>query len=238
MSDEEADAEEQVDSIKVFKATCIQALGLKGPWLPAVQAVAGREYIQLSKWDRRLTQLATGQPLNLHTAAKKPLNNINVRWFEVMAGLRLDACSASLRQVIRQAAEAEGVAKPQKIRQVTDQDKFLCGQTVSVEAPAVLSKDTGDELRPPLQMRVLFAVRGDIWIELTAANLEYIRDAIRESEPYEQPVSKRAKTIRGSPKKRRKRGRKPKDDGDNLPVLEGGEGAAARDALDDDGLDE
>ena len=26
-------------------------------------------------------------------------------------------------------------------------------------------------------------------------------------------------------------GRKPKDDGENLPVLEGGEGAAARDAL-------
>ena len=112
MSDEESDHEEQVDSIKVFKATCVQAPGLKGPWLPAVQVVAGTEYIQLSKWDRRLTQLATGKPLNLHTAAKRPLNNINVQWFETMAGLRLQACAASLRQVIQQAAEAEGVPKP------------------------------------------------------------------------------------------------------------------------------
>ena len=55
------------------------------------------------------------------------------------------------------------------------------------------SKEDSTELRPSTQLQVLFAVRGDIWVELTDANLEYVRDAMRNSQPFDQPISKRAK---------------------------------------------
>ena len=218
MSESDAGVDEP-DSIKVFKCTAIRAPGLKSTWLPAVQTVAGDEYIKLSKWDRHLTHFVTSKPLNLHAGGGRPLNNINVQWFEDMCSLRLQACNAAVKQVIEQAADAEGVPRPAKIRAATQEDEFLCGRTIVVSAPAVVKEDV--EIQAPRSLRLLWAVRGDLWLELTSGNLEYIRHAIQASTPYQQPVSKRAVQAKGSPgKKRRKRGRKPKHgEAADLPVL-------------------
>ena len=137
MSESDAGVDEP-DSVKVFKCTAIRAPGLKSTWLPAVQTVAGDEYIKLSKWDRHLTHFVTSKPLNLHAGGGRLLNNINVQWFEDMCSLRLQACNAAVKQVIEQAADAEGVPRPTKIRAATQEDEFLCGRTIVVSAPAVV----------------------------------------------------------------------------------------------------
>ena len=119
MSESDAGVDEP-DSIKVFKCTAIRAPGLKSTWLPAVQTVAGDEYIKLSKWDRHLTHFVTSKPLNLHAGGGRPLNNINVQWFEDMclSGCRLatqlSSRGSSRRQTRRECRGPQKSGQPRK----------------------------------------------------------------------------------------------------------------------------
>eukprot|EP00439_Symbiodinium_sp_Y106_P081249 s52_g20.t1 len=208
--------------VLIYKATCIKGPGLRSPWMPAVQTVSGVEYVKLVKWDRDLTLFCTGQPMNLHTKAKKPLNNINVAWFEEMKTLRQQACDSAVKKVILEAAEAEGKPPPAKIRAAQAEDEFLVGGSVVLDVPDIYNKDNEDEVvEPGRQLRVLWGVKGEIWVELTEANLRYVRQAIRHSTPFVQQRSKRCK---GSPGRRaKKRGRKPIVAGDDPADPEEGE---------------
>ena len=76
-----------------------------------------------------------------------------------------------------------------------------------IDVPEIYTNQN-EKLEEARQLRVLWAVRGDLWIELTEDNLRYVRSAISHSEPAVRKVSKRA--LKLSPNKRhRKRGRKP-----------------------------
>ena len=204
---EREEGEEQEQPIAIFKATCIRGPGLKAPWMPAVQTIGGVDYIKLVKWDRELTMFCTGKALVFGgDATKRSVHNINVRWFQDVAILRHQACDAAVKKVIIEAAQAEGKEPPAKIRQARPEDEFLIGSSVIIDVPSICDENN-EILEEARQLRVLWAVKGDLWVELTEDNLRYVRHAIRQSEPFVQTRTKRA--AKSSPKRHRKRGRKP-----------------------------
>eukprot|EP00439_Symbiodinium_sp_Y106_P082018 s1148_g21.t1 len=213
--DGEPEDEEQEQPIAIFKATCIRGPGLKAPWMPAVQTIGGIEYIKLVKWDRELTMFCTGKALVFGgDGSKKPAHNINVRWFEDTCILRQHACDAAVKRVIIEAAQAEGKEPPAKIRQARPEDEFLIGSSVMIDVPEI-HDENNEMLEEARQLRVLWAVKGDLWMELTEANLRYVRHAIKQSEPHVQNRSKRS--AKSSPKRQRKRGRKAAADQEAPP---------------------
>ena len=219
------DGAEDEEEIRIYEATCIQ-YG-KSTWMPSVQLISGVKFIRVSKWDRHLTTFCTRRPLNLYSSGSRPLNTINVVWFDEVKSLRVQACNQAIRKVIEDGAEAEGSKKPEKIRKATQEDEFVAGRIVTIEVPPV--EQDGAVVEPARSLRVLWGIRGDLWIELTAENLSYIRHAILNSAPFEQPVTKRSKFVAKdgqSPRRKRKRGRKPNamhqgnSDDDETPALE------------------
>ena len=221
------DDEEEDNEVRIYEATCIQ-YG-KSTWMPSVQLISGVKFIRVSKWDRHLTTFCTRRPLNLHSSGGRPLNSINVAWFDEIKKLRVQACDQAIRKVIEDGAEAEGSKKPDKIRKATQEDEFVAGRTVTIEVPPV--ECDGAVVEPARSLRVLWGIRGDVWVELSTENLSYIRHAILNSPPFEQPVTKRSKFVvkdGQSPRRKRKRGRKPKenlegasdDDDDATPALQ------------------
>ena len=220
------DGPEDEEEVRIYEATCVQ-YG-KSTWMPSVQLISGVKFIRVSKWDRRLTNFCTRRPLNLHSSGSRPLNTINVVWFDEIKSLRVQACNQAIRKVIEDGAEAEGSKKPEKIRKATQEDEFVAGRTVTIEAPPVVRD--GAVVEPARLLRVLWGIRGDLWIELSTENLSYIRHAILNSAPYEQVITKRSKFVAKdgqSPRRRRKRGRKPNalqqrdsNDDDETPALE------------------
>ncbi|CAE7278616.1 unnamed protein product [Symbiodinium sp. CCMP2456] len=206
---EHAEDEDQPETpIKIYTAICIEGAGLKKKsWQPAIQSVSGTNFAKFNKWDRYLTTFVTGKGLRLHSSKE---HNINRQWFRTMEELRKAACQESLKRVIVQAAEAEGTPVPPKIRPATQQDEYLAGRTVQVTGPAV-HNDSEELVHEEHQMVMLWGIKGaDLWIELTEANLGYIRLAILHSPPFIQPPPKKAARGGASPKKRRKRGPKSK----------------------------
>eukprot|EP00439_Symbiodinium_sp_Y106_P047006 s2541_g6.t1 len=223
---EEGGESEDEKPLRIFTATCVSGKNIKGVWMPETQIVGGYTFIKLHKWCRELTQFVTGRALQAHCNSRRPLHNINVQWFVTMEELRKQACDDALKRVIVQAAEAEGSEIPKNIRPARQEDEFIAGRSVLVTAPAIEGSDDD-----PPQIRLLWTLKtADIWMELTTDNMEYMKKAIRESPPWQQPVSKRAKAQNVSPKKRRKRGPKPK----RKPVQDDGEASENAENQEDD----
>eukprot|EP00435_Cladocopium_sp_Y103_P076107 s119_g77.t1 len=149
-------------------------------WLPEVVSINGMEFIKLSKWCPMLTRFCTGKSKLMRKKAKAT-HTINVAWFEEMAELRKQACNQAWRDVMVANANGDDSAKPVKFRPAMQQDEFLVDRSVVLSVPRV------DEETPARNVRVLWAAKGtDIHIELTTANLEYVRRAIMASEPAEK----------------------------------------------------
>ena len=198
-SDDEGEAAPAPEEeLRIAKVTCVTGPGLRAPWLPDVQTVAATEFIKLTKWSRELTQYCTGESLNLHKkGTKRKPHNINCVWFHDMAERRRSACNAALRAVVVEAAAEGQAAAPKKFRPATDADQWLAGRTVIVDAPAI--HEDGQCKADARHIKMLWGVKGhDLWVELTKANLEYARAAIKVSPPYE-PEKK------ASPKRKRRR---------------------------------
>ena len=204
-----AEQDEGAGKFSIYDATVIAFGKPANIWVPSIQVVDGKKFVCLSKWDRQLTLFCTQKSLNLHASGPRPVNHINVEWFEDMKRLRVESCNAALKQVIVQAAEAEGRNPPNKIRCATAEDAHLVGRVVVVQAPPVVVNEI--EIMPGRSVYTLWDIRGDLWLHLTEDNMSYIRAAINNSPPWQQPASKRKKDVdeAASPKKRRKRGRKP-----------------------------
>ena len=90
-------------------------------------------------------------------------------------------------------------------------------------------------LQPARQIQFLWGTTSDLFMELNEDNLAYIRSAIKESAPFIQPHSKTRCKAQGSPKRFRKRGRKPKADDAAPEAALVGEGAQSEenDAFDE-----
>ena len=131
------------------------------------KTIGGLEYIKLVKWDRELTMFCTGKALVFGgDATKRSVHNINVRWFHDVAILRHQACDAAVKKVIIEAAQAEGKEPPAKIRQARPEDEFLIGSSVVIDVPSICDENN-EMLEEARQLRVLWAVKGDLWVELT-----------------------------------------------------------------------
>ena len=204
-----AEQDEGAGNFSIYDATVISFGKPANTWIPSIQVVDGKKFLCLSKWDRQLTMFCTQRSMNLHASGPRPVNHINVAWFEEMKRLRLESCNAALKKVLVEAADAAGMPHPTKIRNATPEDAHLVGRVVVVQAPPVVANEM--EIMPGRSMYTLWDIRGDLWLHLTQDNLTYIRAAINNSPPWHQPASKRKKKVddAASPKKRRKRGRKP-----------------------------
>ncbi|CAE6937664.1 unnamed protein product [Symbiodinium sp. CCMP2592] len=197
--DEPKASDDEQEPVTIVKATVIKGGHLKKqPWLPDLQLVGGVEYIKLHKWCRDLTLFVTGTALNFAATSKRPVHNINVQWFEDMKKKRQEACDAAVRKVITEAAEAEGKPLPKRIRQAREEDQFLIGKTVTIFCPEIRNNED-EVLQAPKEIQFLWGTKSDLFMELNADNLDYIRAAIKESTPFVQQISsKRAKATQGS----------------------------------------
>ena len=159
--------------LTIQKVTAISGGGLRHPWYPCTREVEGRQYLKLLKWDRDLTRFVSGKGMNLSRG--RPSNHIGgVRFFTELAELRKEACNQAMVKLVRDSCLEAGQEPPAKVRPATQSDEWLASRTVVVEVPAA-----GD--MAARELRLLWAVRGDVYMELTKDNLEYVREAIRSS---------------------------------------------------------
>lgn len=181
------------EQIRVFRVTAVSGPCLKSPWLPDVQTVEGVEYIRLTKWSPQLTKLCTGRTKQLHN--KKEQHTMNVQWFQDTTQLRREACDAAVKRLILENVPAN-TEPPAKIRRAIQQDEYMVGRSILVNMPAI------SDGWPERAIRFLWGVKGsDLFMELTAENFSYIRQAIMASpkvEPKEIPAGK-------SPKRKKRR---------------------------------
>ena len=226
--------DDQPFRFSLSKVTCISSPALKTPWLPDCQNVLGVEFIRLNKWDKSLTRFCAGASPNRSVKRAKPLVNINVAWFHEIHQLRREGCNAALKKVMLESQdEQHHLNTPDdKIRAATEQDQWVAGRMISVSLPEVKGDD-GATIAERRDVRLLWGIRGaDIWMELSDANLYYIRTAIRASKPQDADAKRKAPSTEPGRKKRRKLKRRPSADAEQKQAENGEEpveGALAAD---------
>ncbi|CAE7872584.1 unnamed protein product, partial [Symbiodinium sp. KB8] len=113
-------------------------------------------------------------------AADEAVMDAPIQIFKDMKKARQEACDSAVKKVIVEAAEAEGKPVPKRIRPARDDDQFLIGKTVMLDCPEVRNKED-EVLEPARQINFLWGTKSDLFMELTEANLSYVRHAIKES---------------------------------------------------------
>ena len=191
--------------LEICKQTIIKGGALKTIWMPEVEHVDGTEFLKLSKRRRDLTRFVSGRSLYLHKHRGKPTHTINTKWFEQMMQLRKEACDKRLKEVISNAAMDAGEAPPDKVRCASADDAWLCGRVVTVQLPPLAGEAQGRSAK------VLWGVKGqELYMELSKGNLEYVRQAIRESSPVGRKKAAKVEARNEQPKRHAGRPRKPK----------------------------
>ena len=193
-----ADAEgEDEETLEICKVTCVRSAKFS-PWYPDVKLVDGIEYVKLSPWDRDLCRFATGSFLRLRRKGEKPKHTLRVRFFPETKALRSQACNRALQEFLWRAADEAGAARPEKIRPAREEDEYIVKRSIVLSMP-----DVGGH--GPLPIRFLWGVKSDLYMELSVANLNYIKVAIKESPPIVKDITKANNNRRpvGRPRKRR-----------------------------------
>jgi len=152
----------------------------KKVWLPSTQICGGHTYCKISKLDRGLCQLVKGKSMQRRNKGKDKVT-LSVAWFGEMQNLRLAACQTALNRQMIENAEQSNHEPPKKFRHVRADDQYLVGDSVLVTTPDFQEAGVVHAGR---QVRMLWINKsGDLWIEQTKENIEYVIAAIRASPP-------------------------------------------------------
>ncbi|CAE7788966.1 unnamed protein product [Symbiodinium sp. CCMP2592] len=169
MSDNEVDEEE---TLEICKVTCVRSAKFSA-WYPNVKLVDGIEYLNLSPWDKDLCRFTTGIYMQMKKKRQQPKHNIHVRFFPETKARRKEACNEALKAFLYRAADEAHADRPEKVRNAREEDSWIVSRTVAVTMP-----DIGEG---PLVMTFLWGITSALFMQLTVANLKYVRAAIRAS---------------------------------------------------------
>ncbi|CAJ1370872.1 unnamed protein product [Effrenium voratum] len=147
----------------------------KQPWLPEVKEVSGLHFVKLHKWDRGFTRYVSGKCLDLR---KGHACNIGCDFLDNLQSKVHEASKEAVKRVLDAEVEEQdaGKPKPKRRRIVRADDKHLGPEWITVHLPPLGEFHAID-------VRILWSVKGaDLWVELNSDVLEYIRQAILESQ--------------------------------------------------------
>lgn len=177
--EEEVDDEGDEGELTLQQVWCVSKG--KKVWLPSTQICGGHTYCKIAKLDRGLCQLVKGQSMQRHNKGNKDKVTLSVAWFGEMQNLRLAACQTALNRQMIENAEQSNHPPPKKFRHVRADDQYLVGDSVLVTAPDI---EEAGVVHAGRQVRMLWINKsGDLWIEQTKENIEYVIAAIRASPP-------------------------------------------------------
>jgi hypothetical protein len=151
---------------------------LKMPWAPQVKNVNGQTFVQIDKWSRQLCMFVCGTGLNLSKSKKS--QSINCLFLEDLQKRRTAACDEAVADAYGgDDAFAEGPPTKKRARKAKEADRDIVPSVVAVQCPEVKRLDL---VLPATSIQMLFGVKNNnLWVELSAANLEYIRHGILAS---------------------------------------------------------
>ena len=209
LGEEDSQPVDEEDSVNEGDMTCTISLvhqikiGRNVIWYPDVQQVQGTDgglFFRLSKHDAVLTRVVLGKGLNRHKKVGAIRTLANLEFWETLRKLRREACGAALKRQLEEAA-GQAVAK---CRAARDDDRYLVSKSVVVKLPGVATAGFSCDER---DVRVLWQVRGDAWLELSSDIVLQVVCLLRESPVQSaKPKPKPAAECPGSPKTpRRKR---------------------------------
>jgi hypothetical protein len=155
-----------------IKETIVITRG-KFTWLPSLQEVDGRRFIELSKWDRNFVQFATGKCLDFRSGKS---SSANVSFFDRLVAERKkethDAIVETLRTAVNDDHEVAGTGRNSKRRKITWQEVV----SSEVMAPKIVNITVDDTC-----VTVLSSLKSSsIWVELSEANLIFIQSGVSQ----------------------------------------------------------
>ena len=139
-----------------------------------MQGADGGRFFRLSKHDAVLTRVVLGKGLNRHKKVGAIRTLANLEFWETLRKLRREACDAALKHQLEEAA-GQAVAK---CRAARDDDRYLVSKSVVVKLPGVATAGFSCDER---DVRVLWQVRGDAWLELSSDIVLQVVCLLRES---------------------------------------------------------
>ena len=181
-SDEDPQADMDVKIAQIWAIQCGKTV-----WYPDTQHVAGTCFFKVSKHDRVLTRLTMGKTMSRHKS-KGVVSMANRQIWRDLYMARKEACNAAYAKVQRDAMlqAGEDIPPNHKVLDARPGDEyFIPGRVVHV--------DIADQ-----RCKLLFQVKGDVWVELSVKAVEAVIKAISES-PVIEPAS---------PKRRRRKKRR------------------------------
>jgi hypothetical protein len=151
---------------------------LKTPWAPDVKNINGQTFLQIDKWSRQLCMFVCGAGLNLSKAKKS--TSINCLFLEDLQRRRTAACDEAVADAYGvDDAFQEGPPKKKRARKAKEADRDIAPSVVAVRCPEVKRLDL---VLPATTIHMLFGVKNNnLWVELSAENLEYLRHGILAS---------------------------------------------------------
>ena len=205
-SDSEAECHGSADAgeppnLDDMKIVTVQAVRFgEKVWYLDTQIVEGETFFKVSKHDRVLTKLVMGKAVQRHTKRNREKNTLSLKkfWRDV-ASLRKQACDAAVRRVLEdaRAAAADGREPPPRIREAREGDEYLLHtRAVQIALPDL-------EAFPGHSCKMVWQLKGDLWMELNVENLRYVLLALRESPEVQPPTPKRRRRKRKASTPRR-----------------------------------
>ena len=150
-------------------------------WVPEVQEVNGKKFFLVNKWDRSLVKWCLESGLSL---GKDSSNDINVKWFDELVKSRSEASHAAYDAAVdmedaenQDEDSVETPPKKKRRRKAKNTDQHYA-PIVTIDVPSIAFG--GETVTvPDNKINVLFAVaKVQLYVELTEANLMYIKAAV------------------------------------------------------------
>jgi hypothetical protein len=155
----------------ICKAIVIQHPCLTSPWIPDVKTIDGADFIHIRKWDRGLAKYCSGKALNL---SKGKSTYQNMSFFDKLVKARNEACDRAVATALAVDDEEGGEPQVKRVRRARPSDRDIVSPIVNVEMEGVCRGAVCIET--PYVIRCSFDLKSsDVWVELTMANLEFIR---------------------------------------------------------------
>lgn len=185
----------QVADIRITQVWSINIM--KHPWQPDTQTISGHTFFRLSKQDRRLCQWVYNKGMNRSAKGERRIIS-NLAFWPKLVAARREGCNQAIARVLRDAMVTAGEepAPDHKFRPAKDGDEWLMpSRAVDIHM--------NDRV-----LKVAFALRGDVLIELTPENVQWVIQSLRDSDvidPASPSRKKRRRKRKGSQTPKRHR---------------------------------
>ena len=159
-------------------------------WVLDVKVVNGVEFVGLSKWDRHFVQFSTGEALDFRSSNK----SANKQFFDELLQSKKLASTAAIKKTLEDSARNDEVIEADARRR----KRKLSFSMSTLRASEVLGPPFVDINVRGHSMRVLCELKTNVlWMELTHANMEFVRKGMHESDQAGRSWSRKSSTAVG-----------------------------------------